>query len=288
MTSNNRLGTMSVAKLRTLLTERDQAVLQSVHQHKFLTTRQVCSLHFWNHASYGSGIRACTRVLGRLRDHHLLYRLDRPVGGIKGGSASYVWGIDAAGDRLLRSSPERTEAKRARAFEPSVMFLAHTLAIADIRITLEEAARAKELDLLTVSTEPSNWRPFLTRAGAAQILKPDLYAITASGEFEDHWFIEVDRGTESLPTLLKKCHYYQRYYLTGIEQERHSIFPLVLWLIPHAVRRERFRGAIAADENLDTHLFRIVAPEDFKAVITEANQPVVQAAVQPLVKGGTL
>jgi len=277
MRPNNRLGTMGVAKLRRLLTERDQAILCSIHEHKFLTTKQIFDLHFWTHASYTSGIRACTRVLTRLRDHHLIYRLDRPVGGTGGGSTSYVWGIDAAGDRLLRRDAGE-EGRRSRSFEPTTMFLQHTLAIAGTRLQLEAMKREGKLELVSVTTEPRNWRPFLTGSGSPQVLKPDLHAVTAAGDYEDHWFVEVDRGTESLPTLLRKCHLYQRYAATGIEQQATGVYPIALWLIPTKARRDRLEAAINADPKLDHRLFRIADPSELEAVVTQSTE---------LTKGGT-
>lgn len=271
MTPSNRLGTKSVKTLRSMLTDRDMAILRSVFEHRFLTTRQICQLHFQAHASYGSAIRACTRVLGRLRDHKLIHKLARPVGGMGGGSASFIWAIDAAGDRLLKSELAPEEVKRGRAFEPTPLFLAHTLAIADTRLTLEALGRSEQLELVQVSTEPHNWRPFVAKSGQAQTLKPDLFAVTATADFEDHWFIEIDRGTESIPTLIRKCEYYQRYHATGIEQDTHGVFPKVLWLVPTATRRERFSQALATHKRLDPNLFYVAAPEELSRIVTAGN-----------------
>jgi hypothetical protein len=107
MMPNNKQGTMGVRKLRTLLTERDYAILGSIEDHRFLSSKQIYQLHFWDHASYVSGIRACNRVLTRLREHKLISRQERQIGGATPGSSSYVWGIDAAGDRLLRRNLSR-------------------------------------------------------------------------------------------------------------------------------------------------------------------------------------
>lgn len=270
MSPSNRLGTKSIHMLLSQLATRDIAILTSIHDHKFLTTKQIHALHFWNHDSYASGIRACTRVLTRLLGYGLIYRLERPVGGTSGGSTSYVWGVDAAGDRLARhldASP--TNSKRSRAFEPSTYFLAHTLAIADVRVLLETMARDGHFDLLDVQTEPANWRPFLTRSGARQILKPDLYAATSSANYEDYYFIEVDRSTESLPTLISQCLVYERSRACGSETERLGVYPLVVWLLPNARRRVAFTRAIQADKRLTTSLFRVLAPEDLRRFFNE-------------------
>jgi hypothetical protein len=267
MSPNNRLGTKSTKALRSMLTERDMAILRSIFEHRFLTTRQICQLHFHSHASYGSAIRACTRVLARLGGHKLIHKLSRPVGGMGGGSASFIWGIDAAGDRLLKKELPPEEVKRARAFEPTPIFLAHTLAIADARLMLEDLGRGDHIELLDVATEPFNWRPFVARSGQTQTLKPDLYAVTATVDFEDHWFLEIDRGTESIPTLIRKCEHYQRYQATGLEQEAHGVFPVVLWLVPTEARRERFRAAIDSHKRLSSNLFRVAAPYELPRIV---------------------
>jgi hypothetical protein len=268
--TNNRLGTKGVPRLQALLNERDNRILRTIYEHKFLTTRQVHRLHFWNHASYSSGIRACTRVLARLESHRLIYRLDRPIGGTGGGSTSHVWGLDAAGDRLMRATINQ-DGKRARAFEPTLMFLAHTLAVAETRIVIEELARTTPIELLDVVTEPRNWRPFLAPSGSSMTLKPDLYAVTAAGEFEDHWYIEVDRGTESIPTLLRKCEYYQGYHRTGEAQDQLGVFPRVLWIVPAGARRDRLRDAIRQHGRINAELFLVINPTELTTVIESSN-----------------
>ena len=281
--SRNRLGTKSVAALRALLTARDQAILRTVFDHKFLTSRQLCALHFTDHASDGSATRACNRVLNRLQHHKLLYRLERPVGGHGGGSSSFVWALDAAGDRFMRA--EAGKQSRGRTYEPTTMFLIHTLAIVDVRIMLQRLAREGQIEVLKVVTEPHNWRTSLSRTGTAQIVKPDLHALTASGDYEDAWFIEVDRGTESMPTLLKKCLIYQRHYESGYEQDAHGLFPLVVWLIGSERRRQRLAKDITADKRLNAELFRIIAAEELPALIADPTSTAAPGA-KPEPKGG--
>lgn len=268
MTSGRR-GGFSVERLRLLLTDRDEAVLQSLFEHKFLTSRQICALHFTNHASHASSIRACTRVLNRLFEQKFLYRLERPVGGIGGGSASNVWGLAAAGDRYVKFGARGGELRRARAFEPSTAFLAHTLGIADLRITLETAKRAGQLELLEVTTEPSNWRTYLGRHGEHLVLKPDLHVVTAQDDFEDHWFIELDRGTESLPTLIRKCEMYTAYMRSGAEQRKVGVFPKVLWVMPTDRRAELLQQSLRGSR-VDPALFEVVESSQFAVAIAPA------------------
>jgi hypothetical protein len=267
MKPNNRLGTVSVGQLRYLLTARDQAVVRSIREWRFLTTRQIFSLFFAEHASYTSGIRACTRVLTRLKEHRLLYRLDRPVGGPGGGSASYVWGVDVAGDRLLRADPESGYTKRSRAFEPTPLFLAHTLAVADVRVRLAALQREQRLDLVEVQAEPASWRPFAWR-GRSQILKPDLYVVTGHGDEEWHRYVEVDRATESLQVLVdKKARAYEDYLATGTDEAHLGVVPEVLWIVPDQQRADRFRAALFRAHGITKELHTIVCVSDLDAAL---------------------
>jgi hypothetical protein len=258
MSPNNRLGTLSVGRLQYLLTPRDLAVIRSVREWRFMTTKQLCSLHFTDHASYTSAIRACNRVLNRLRDHKLLQRLDRPVGGIGGGSTSFVWTVAAAGDRLLRADPDNGFAKRWRTSQPTLLFLEHTLAIADVRVRVEAMNRAGHLELIQATPEPSNWRPY-SWAGRASTLKPDLHLVTCQQDEEWHRYVEVDRGTESLRVLVdKKARAYEEYVATGIDATHLGVVPQVLWLMPDERRARRFREELERVKTLTSELHRII------------------------------
>lgn len=272
MTQPNRKGTLSVEAINQLLTPRDRDLLQSLFTHKFLTTSQMYDLHFWNHHSYASGIRACTRVLERLRGHRLVHRLERPTGGIGGGSSSFVWTLDAAGDRFTRRANESAPNSRSRTFVPTTMFLMHTLAIADVHIQLVEGERSGRFDIIETQFEPHNWRRFLTRSGADRVLKPDLYVALATSEFDDFYFIEVDRGTESIPTLIRKCVVYEAHRRSGDEQARLDLYPLVVWLVPTAARRDLLRRSIEAQKTLDSRLFTICLTDDFREFIDSRTQ----------------
>lgn len=275
MTANNRTGSHNRSTLLSMLSERDKQILQFVRDHKFVTTRQLQRLLFHAHATIDAGTRACNRVLQRLRARRFLYRLDRQIGGIRGGSGAYVWELDVAGDRVTRPSATGAEEKRIRAFEPTPPFLAHTLAITEARVRLEETARTGAFELVDVSTEPSNWRTYVGPGGTAAFLKPDLYVVTAIGEYEDHWFLEIDQGTESLPTLLRKCRTYMQYRSSGIEQTQSGVFPLVVWIIEDERRRDRLLAEITRDHRLDSRLFYAVSAEQLPTLLAapKTDQP---------------
>jgi hypothetical protein len=140
--------------------------------------------------------------------------------------------------------------------------------VVDTVIALTAAARAGTVELLIVAPEPQSWRSYLGPGAVPEAVKPDLYAVTASGEFEDHWFCEIDRASESVPTVLKKCAQYERYRRTGEEQRDGGVFPIVVWIVPDTRHADRIRSAIAADRNLDSDLYRVTALTELTTIIS--------------------
>ncbi len=256
--ARQRTGRLDLVSLRHNLSPRDLAILRSISAHRFLTTKHVRALHFSDHASELSATRSSNRVLRRLSRDNLIAALDRRVGGVRAGSAGYVWRVTAAAYRLLQTEDDDGISRRYR--EPSQRLLAHTLAIADARVALDQAAAGDTLELVTVQVEPGSWRRFLGIGGESRLLRPDLAVVTAQGEYEDHWFIEVDLGTEHPPTVVRKCRLYEDYRRSGNEQDAHGLFPRVLWVVPNQKRVDKLTSAIA-DAKLDPDLFRVVTTE---------------------------
>lgn len=259
-------GRPGLTALAERLSDRDQAVLTVLQRHRFLTTDHLQQLVFVNHRSSVSAARVCRSVLARLEADRLIDRLDRRVGGLHGGSATSVWALSGTGQRLLGLKAGRGSSVRVRA--PGGAFIRHYLAVADVHLALLRADHDRQLDLLNLELEPACWRPFLDPMGVRQVLKPDLFAVTATADYEDHWFIEVDRGTEGIPTLIRQCRAYVRYRASGQEQVKSGVFPRVIWLLPHEERQRRFQAALSATRSLDSELFRAVTADGFLPVIT--------------------
>lgn len=263
------MNRLSIATLRERVTDRDLEILQDVEAFRLLTTQHIQRLHFHaGHDSVSAAARACNRVLARLRGLDLVRSLSRRVGGIRRGSAGYVWHLGPSGDRLLRQL--HGDPVRRRFTEPSTRFTDHTLAVAELGVGLRHAAQQGLVDLPLLRTEPACWRSSLNRHGVAEQLKPDLHAVTATGQFEDHWFIEMDTGSEHAPVVLGQCHAYQRFALTGRYQAEHAVFPTVLWVVPHDARAAALKASIADDLQLDEDFFRFVTTDDALRLITGA------------------
>lgn len=265
------------ALLEEQLSDRDIRLLEDVERFRLLTTRQLQRLHFpvsplGPHVTTSSATRGTTRVLNRLEGLGVISRLERRIGGIKHGSALTIWQLGAAGDRFLRA--RRGDPKRRRYEEPGRTFLSHMLAVADTAVALIEQANAGRYELLELDLEPACWRTFVAGSTAPITLKPDLLVVTADTETETHSFVEVDRGTEHLTTVLRKCRIYQRYHDTGTEQHARGLFPAVVWVVPDPIRAHKLRDAIAADRHLTTNLFWITTPESMNRQLAPYPAPV--------------
>jgi hypothetical protein len=261
--SSRRVGSAQRRLIARGMTERELAVLQDIDRFRFLTSKQIERLHFKTNTSPQAATRICNRVLQRLYSYRVIDHLERRVGGIRAGSASYVWMVGPTGEYVLRAN----DAVRIRRREPSIHFMRHCLAIADCVIAVQQLAYEGRLELLSLDTEPSCWRRFMNRSGGIETLKPDLAMVTATGEFEDSWFIEIDRGTESIPTLVKKCRQYLAYHRTGQAQSEEDVFPAVLWMLPSEQRLERLRQAMTAARSFDSSIFRLTTQQNLTGLV---------------------
>jgi len=255
-------GRVAVERLASNLSTRDRDVLESVRLHRFLTTRHVEALHFSDHATALGGARTTRRVLRRLAALGVLTHLERRIGGVRAGSAGFVWTVGPVGVRIGQTDAPR----RWRRYEPSLRLLAHYLAIADVHVSLVEATRQKGLELLELELEPQSWRRFLGRGGEQRLLRPDLSVVTSTGEYEDHWFLEVDLGTEHPPTVIEKCRLYLDYAASGQEQTSCNVFPRVIWIVQNDARRERLVAAFRQAQ-LDPTPFRLVGSGELVDVL---------------------
>lgn len=268
--TEQRVGAAQLRKIAESLSERDWEILWFVLRHRYATTIHLRRAFFIDHATTAAATRACVRVLDRLLGHRLLGRLERRVGGIKHGSASFIWRLDVVSERLLRPN---ADARRTRFADPSPPFLDHALAVTEAHVAILDAMRSGGLPAATVAIETEAWRTYLSRFGVSTVLKPDMFATLSTPDYDDHWYIEIDRGTESLPVLLAKCHGYTAYRRTGRAQAEHGVFPRVLWVVPTQRRVARLEAALAADAGLQQRVFTAITPDALISTLADDHDP---------------
>ena len=255
--------------LKDHLTDRDYELLRNVEKFRLLSTKHIQRLHFDPvHPTPAASARACIRTLSRLRYASVIKALERRIGGARAGSAGFVWYIGPVGERILQSLEPPVISGRRNYREPSRHFVEHTLAISELAVRTIEAGRHGAIEVLEIQAEPASWQQSLSRFGTALTLKPDLRLVTASGDYEHHWFIEVDMASEHMPVIVRQCTAYEAFRATGRYQATWGLFPAVLWVCPTSARAAAVRSAVAATAGLDPALFRVCTTEEYLGVVT--------------------
>lgn len=271
MDKNTRVSKQRLEIISSQLSERDKAVLEAIRKFRYLTTRQIKGLYYKDSASPAAALRASNRMLVKLQGLGLITALERRIGGVRAGSASYVWSLGTLGARLLNLNSESSGSiKRKRSFEPTLRFLEHTLAISETYVQLTLILeKHNNVELLKVELEPDCWKPYVADSGSVVYLKPDLYIVTTTDDYEDHWFFEIDLATESPSRVIRKCQQYCHYYQSGTEQRNSGVFPLVVWIVLNKKREESLQCHIA-DEFVTKQrdIFLVITPDKLETLIT--------------------
>jgi hypothetical protein len=181
-----------------------------------------------------------------LVEYQLVATLERTIGGARAGSAGHVYSLGVAaqrvlpllgGDGCIDESPGRTRAPAT----PGSLFLAHALDVAAIYVELRELESAGDLTLMQFDVEGAAWWP----DGRGGVVKPDAYVQLRAGAIVDSYWAEIDRATESLPTLRRKLSVYTDVARTG-QLGPDGVVPRVLVTVPHDRRLAAVRDLVAA------------------------------------------
>jgi len=209
------------------LSPRQLAILADVHRLGVASGDQLQRLHY---NGTDAGKRMARLDLARLHELQVLERLDRRIGGKRAGSRGHLFALGTAGQRIALPNMRRYRPP----WTPGAAVVRHALAVSELYVGLLTIAGNR---LVSYDTEPRCWRRYYGPGGAPAVLKPDAFAVLELGEFEDRYFIEVDRGTESGPRITEKAKAYVRYWQSGREQEAESVFPWVIWVTTTVQRR---------------------------------------------------
>ncbi|MFD8492288.1 replication-relaxation family protein [Amycolatopsis sp. NPDC059657] len=240
--TRRRLTTVTLEMLRGQLSTRDLAVLADLAKVRVLSGDQLTRLHFAD-LSPSARDRTRRRVLSRLVGFGLVTTLERRIGGVRAGSGGLIYSLGAAGQRLtavlVDPSARSANARARHPWTPGRLFLNHTLAISELYVQLREAEQAGRFAILEFRTEPAAWHV----DGHGGVIKPDAYAVLQSADVSDSWWLEVDRATESLPTLRRKLLAYTEFARDG-QLGPDDVVPRVLVTVPDDHRRAAVQGLI--------------------------------------------
>ncbi len=216
---------------------RDRAIVGTVARLRLVSGAQLERLHFHD-LSPSARARVRRRVLARLVAWRVLLTLERRIGGVRAGSSGLVFALDTAGVHLApRVDGVRDGARRAEL--PGVAFVGHTLAVSELYVSVMELGRAAGVEVTAFDSEPRSWWP----NGLGGWLKPDAYLSVATADYADAWWVEMDMGTEHLPTIRRKLRTYLDFAQRG-QAGPSGVMPRVLVSVPDERRREAVKGVI--------------------------------------------
>ncbi len=245
------------------LDEIDRELIKTVGRFRLVCARQLRRLYFPSvDGAESAPARRARHRMARLVKLDVLARLPRRVGGFQSGSAGYVYRLGPVGLQLTQYRGTRN-----REWSPSHSWVRHNLAITECFVLLREIERDGLSKLRLFDPEPHSWRPFFGPSGGPETLKPDAYVVLQAHGFEEHWFLEVDRGTESKSVLRRKLDRYLAYFQTGQEQERLGLFPQV-----------RFIVSLAGSPSLQTEADRVSEIERVISQLPESAQRIFSAS----------
>lgn len=194
------------------LTERDKQVVLAVYQHRLLRRDQIERLFF-------TQTSACNQRLMRLYQHGYLRRIFKPV---SFGASQAVYAIDKHGARLVAQHRQVDLSNlnwKPKQRQVELMFLEHTLAIAEVYINL----------VLWIQTKPDTELLFWKRESKELTdrvsdpegklkhlsIAPDAFFGIQTPAGKSYFFVEVDMGTMALTRYRRKILAYRQYWKTG-------------------------------------------------------------------------
>lgn len=255
------------APRQIVLSDRDRAILGDLRRVRLLTGRQLERLHFADLATLNARGSDRRRVLGRLHRLELVTTLPRRVGGVRAGSAGLVYALDARAHRLQEVWDGAAADSAVRVRRPWAIgwpFVEHTLDVSELYVRLRERERVGGGRLIRFDAEPASW--YQTAHG---VVKPDAYAVFEAGEWEEHRWLEVDRATESLPTLHRKLLVYVELAIAA-DRGPTNVLPEVLVTVPSVARKTALQSVLAALPGPANDLIRVLC---FTDVFGQAGRP---------------
>lgn len=211
--TTRRVGPSHTEWVSQRLTDRDWQIVESVNVVRLLTGQQIERLFFEDVAPGRSRIASRSRALQRLVGWRVLVPLPRRIGGAGRGSTALAFALDSTGQKLMREhllgAGQLPRVRRPGA--PTERTVRHILAVSEAYVALTEASRAHGFTLASFQAEPASWWP----NGLDGYVKPDAYTLLAYGKVLDHWWLELDLATESLPALKRQLAAYVDFWDRG-------------------------------------------------------------------------
>lgn len=200
----------------TRVQPRDLPLLQGLFDARVLSLQHIAAMYF------GGRHEAAKKRVQKLKAARWISERPRLI-----GQPSILFitrrGMQLLHDHgLLASYPQLPWSALSRRAHVSELTVRHELDVATVRAALTTAITARpDCRLIRFTTWPRlyQFRARPSPTSRPRLVQPDGYMqltqITADGPVDRHFFLEVDRSTESQPTLATRMACYRDYYRSG-------------------------------------------------------------------------
>jgi len=223
---------------RVRLTPRDLEIIRAVCRHGAMTSKQIRFLFFQRGGHLASRQAACRR-LKALTESGYLGRLRLPT---PFGSGPYVY-LPVVGSQVALESDELALAKQSKRERlRSATAIAHRLEIVDFYVALTFSLRQRDGSMLAWLTERQAHCD-LEALSRSKPFTPDAFCLWQVDDKEGAFFLEWDRGTESMTRLADKLNRYEVYYRGSVYRDHLGVTglrPRVLFILPGERRLRKF------------------------------------------------
>jgi len=246
------------------LTERDIAILKAIHRYRVLHRGQISEM-FWQTATDEGG--SARRRLGLLYQHGYLERIPRYINPPMNNPGP-AYRLAARGAAVLAEQAGeqgsslhywgKADDETSHVTTLGHSYLEHALLLADIRKEFERKVNdagctietwLDDLDLRKLWKTERVWIQLTPNAPRENLaIAPDGYFVLSTPRGRGHFFLEADRGTETINKQWKrKMLSYAQYLVSGKFHQRYhaakSVGFRVLAVIPTEARAKNLHQA---------------------------------------------
>jgi hypothetical protein len=224
-----------LARLAGRLTNRDQAILHLIGEHRVFTTGQLAAVFFASQDRAEHRLRQLTqaRVLARFRPHTRHGEGSAPYHYVLGPLGAAILAADH--DEDLRRIGYRQDKALALAHS---QHLGHLVGVNGYFTSLIAYGRHRRPQGATRAALVVWWSEQRCADHWGRLVRPDGYGRWREGEREVDFFLEYDRGTEPLQRLTAKLAGYQQ-----LADATRIATPVLFWL-PTTGREATVRQAL--------------------------------------------
>lgn len=197
-------------------TSRDLAVMQAIYEYRVLSTHQVQSLFF------SSPVK--TRARLQLLYHHGF--LERKFSGVYFDKMNtpILYLLDRRGAETLHDAGILTKGWSSKSKQAGLFFLQHTLEVNTVRIAITKACQQLGFELVEWRSE-TDLKEGYDRVKVSTIEQPvavipDAYFCIKTATNITHFFLELDRSTETGKVFKRKLLAYQVYCGSVLAKKR--------------------------------------------------------------------